>query len=39
MNKNPLPKEYAKTIRNGIWDNTEILPEPESLLQGFELKL
>lgn len=39
MNKELLPKEYAKTIHTGIWDNTEILPEPESLQQGFELKL
>jgi len=39
INKEPLPKEYVKTILTGIWDNTEILPEPESLRQGFELKL
>lgn len=39
MRQEPLPKEYEQTIRTGIWDNTEILPEPESLRQGFELKL
>lgn len=39
MKKKPLPKEYAQTILTGVWDNTEILPEPESSQQGFELKL
>lgn len=29
-----LPKEYAKTILTGIWDNTEILPPIESANQG-----
>ena len=29
-----LPKAYAKTIADGIWDNMEILPEPEQQQQG-----
>jgi hypothetical protein len=27
MLDNGLPKEYAKTILSGIWDNMEILPK------------
>jgi predicted phosphodiesterase len=34
-----LPKEYARTIITGIWDNTEILPNIESGLQGFGINL
>lgn len=34
MLDNGLPNEYAKTILTGIWDNTEILPEQETKLQG-----
>jgi len=34
-----LPEAYAKTIVTGIWDNTEILPDLESSLQGFEIQL
>lgn len=34
MEINNLPKEYAKTLVNGIWDNMEILPETEAKLQG-----
>lgn len=34
MLKHSLPKEYAKTIVTGIWDNTEILPETEAKQQG-----
>ena len=34
MLENGLPKEYAKTILTGIWDNTEILPETETKMQG-----
>lgn len=29
-----LPKSYAKTILDGIWDNMEILPNEEQKLQG-----
>ena len=29
-----LPKEYAKTIIDGIWDNCEILPDEETKKQG-----
>jgi predicted phosphodiesterase len=29
-----LPQSYAKTIVSGIWDNMEVLPNPEKLLQG-----
>lgn len=32
-----LPKEYAKTILTGIWDNTEILPEQERRQQQLEI--
>ena len=34
MVDNELPKEYAKTLVFGIWDNMEILPETEAQLQG-----
>ncbi|MDN3666283.1 metallophosphoesterase family protein [Algibacter miyuki] len=34
-----LPEEYARTIITGIWDNTEILPNIESGLQGFGVNL
>ncbi|MEP1486969.1 MAG: metallophosphoesterase family protein [Algibacter sp.] len=36
---NALPEEYARTIKTGIWDNTEILPAIESGLQGFGIQL
>ncbi|WP_456438554.1 metallophosphoesterase family protein [Psychroserpens sp.] len=39
MDNGLLPQEYARTIVTGIWDNTEILPEVESSLQGLEIKL
>ncbi|MGB3607617.1 MAG: metallophosphoesterase family protein [Psychroserpens sp.] len=39
MNNGLLPKEYARTIVTGIWDNTEILPQVESGLQGFGIQL
>ena len=32
-----LPDAYAKTLLTGIWDNCEILPEPEKRRQGFAL--
>ncbi|GAK92874.1 hypothetical protein JCM19298_3362 [Nonlabens ulvanivorans] len=34
MNKHNLPQEYALTLETGIWDNVEILPDEERLLQG-----
>ncbi|NOQ72408.1 MAG: metallophosphoesterase [Crocinitomix sp.] len=34
MVENHLPKEYANTLITGIWDNCEILPTRETLLQG-----
>lgn len=39
MDNGLLPQEYARTIVTGIWDNTEILPDVESGLQGFGIKL
>lgn len=30
MKEKDLPKEYALTLKTGIWDNTEILPEEET---------
>ncbi|APZ46249.1 diadenosine tetraphosphatase [Polaribacter reichenbachii] len=39
MRNGLLPKEYARTIVTGIWDNTEILPAFESGLQGFGIQL
>ena len=39
MENGLLPEEYARTIVTGIWDNTEILPEVESGLQGFGIQL
>ena len=39
MQNGLLPKEYARTIITGIWDNTEILPPVESGLQGFGIQL
>lgn len=30
----PLPQTYKQTLRTGIWDNCEILPEMEKALQG-----
>lgn len=37
MLKNNLPKEYAKTLTNGLWDNMEILPEIEKQQKGFAI--
>ena len=34
MVKNHLPKEYAKTLVTGFWDNMEILPSQERLWKG-----
>ncbi len=37
MDQNHLPKEYVKTLRTGIWDNCEILPDVETAKQGVQL--
>lgn len=37
MLTNHLPSTYAQTLRNGIWDNCEILPEPETKSQGKQI--
>jgi len=29
MEKNNLPKEYSETLRSGLWDNMDILPQKE----------
>jgi len=34
MKANHLPMAYANTLRSGLWDNMEILPEAEKQLQG-----
>jgi len=34
MAENKLTPAYEKTLRTGIWDNCEILPEQETRLQG-----
>ncbi|MDO5969748.1 metallophosphoesterase family protein [Flavivirga aquimarina] len=39
MQNGLLPEEYARTIITGIWDNTEILPDIESGVQGFGIQL
>lgn len=39
MREEKLPQEYAKTLLNGYWDSNEILPEPETALQGVPLEL
>lgn len=37
MDENKLPSEYAHTLRTGLWDNCEILPEAETEAQGIFL--
>lgn len=39
MEAQKLPLAYAKTLRTGIWDNCEILPEVETSLQGVAIEL
>ncbi|MCH2083845.1 MAG: metallophosphoesterase family protein [Saprospiraceae bacterium] len=34
MKANHLPPQYAKTLRTGLWDNCEILPDVETAQQG-----
>ncbi len=33
----PLPKSYALTLDNGLWDNTEIMPELEASWTGLPI--
>jgi predicted phosphodiesterase len=37
MEGKPLPQTYQKTLKTGIWDNCEILPDLEAGLQGLEI--
>lgn len=37
MESNKLPQEYSRTLRNGLWDNCEILPDAETAAQGKKL--
>lgn len=38
MKVNQLPREYAETLKTGLWDNCEILPEIETKAQGVKLE-
>nr|MBC7612478.1 metallophosphoesterase [Pseudopedobacter sp.] len=38
MEGKPVPQTYKETLKTGIWDNCEILPERETKLQGIEIK-
>ena len=38
MEENKLPREYSGTLRSGIWDNCEILPETETAQQGIPIE-
>jgi predicted phosphodiesterase len=38
MEGKPLPQTYKETLKTGIWDNCEILPEVEANLQGIEIE-
>ncbi len=37
MEQHKLPREYSETLRNGLWDNCEILPEEETAAQGMAI--
>ncbi len=39
MERAQLPREYSETLRTGIWDNCEILPEEETMQQGMRLEV
>jgi len=39
MEVNRLPSEYSNTLKTGIWDNCDILPEEETALQGQKITL
>lgn len=34
----PLPKSYALTLKNGLWDNTEIMPAAEAERTGVRIR-
>ena len=37
MEQHRLPREYSETLRTGLWDNCEILPEEETGAMGREI--
>jgi predicted phosphodiesterase len=37
MEQHQLPCAYSDTLRTGLWDNCDILPEEETRLQGIEM--
>ena len=39
MDDHNLPSQYSKTLLTGIWDNCDILPEVETVLQGERIEL
>ena len=39
MEQKHLPREYSATLRSGVWDNCDILPETETAAQGRFLEL
>ncbi len=39
MDEYRLPKAYSETLRTGIWDNCEILPDEETAMQGLPIIL
>ncbi len=38
MEENQLPRAYSDTLRSGIWDNCDILPEAETAQQGLDIE-
>lgn len=38
MESSHLPLEYTHTLKTGIWDNCEILPEAETKMQGHKIR-
>jgi predicted phosphodiesterase len=38
MEQHQLPCAYSDTLRTGLWDNCDILPEEETRLQGIRLR-
>ncbi|MEL7223124.1 MAG: metallophosphoesterase family protein [Bacteroidota bacterium] len=39
MKNAQLPQAYALTLKTGLWDNCEILPETETALQGVKIEV
>jgi hypothetical protein len=39
MEQHQLPRAYSDTLRTGLWDNCDILPEKETRLQGLEISM